>query len=122
MVFPIFQGGHPARSRHRRSGVSGEQFGRMCGQASFGSVALQVGPLRVLIHRMAFVAETRVRATLVPLVPEGNRERVGRPWRHVLALAAIVCVSVAAISYGFWSGAPPTYPPMPTLVPGVTPI
>ena len=102
--------------------MRGEQFGRIGGQASFGSVALQVGPLRVLLHRMALVAETGVRVILFPLVPEGDRERVRRPWRHVLALAAIVCVSVAAISYGLWSRAPPTYPPMPALVPGVTPI
>ncbi len=51
-----------------------------------------------------------------------NRHRLRSPWSHVLTLAAIVCVSVAAIWYGFWSRAPSMSSPGPTLVPGVTPI
>src|SRR3989449_9267325 len=66
--------------------------------------------------------ETRVSGRLVALRVEGGGQRLDRPWIHLLTLAAIVSVSLATLSYGLWSRAPPTSLPSLTLVPGVTPI
>ena len=66
--------------------------------------------------------ETGVRGRLVTFRVERGWRRLRRPSVHLLALAAIVSVSIASISYELWSRAPPTSLPTPTLVPGVTSI
>src|SRR3989442_2783186 len=66
--------------------------------------------------------ETRVRGRLVALRVEGGGQLLDRPWIHRLTLAAIVSVSLATLSYGLWFQAPLTSLPLPTRVPGVTPI
>src|SRR5437870_1515887 len=122
MVFPSSQAARRARSRAQavhsaRRAIWKDRWPSVIWQRGVAGWAAQGAATPNGISR-----RDRVRVILFLLVREGDRERVRRPWRHVLALAAIVCVSVAAISYGLWSRAPPTYPPMPALVPGVTPI
>ena len=79
--------------------------------------------LEGLTTRFDFLKEGRLTEKSIFVVLEsGWKQRLRKSWFHIVAVAAIVSVVLAATSFGLWSGPPSPTSSAPRLVQGATPI